>query len=126
MKPDCVAFDGYVHADGYGRAHYKGQRVQAHRLAFFEANGFWPKVCRHTCDYRACVNPDHLVDGTYADNTKDMMERGRQFAPNRGKTHCKRGHEFTPENIYWSGPDRQWRSCYTCKRELGNRRLPVP
>lgn len=32
---------------------------------------------------------------------------------NRSKTHCKRGHEFTPENTYvWNGH----RTCLACRR----------
>lgn len=33
------------------------------------------------------------------------------------KTHCKRGHEFTPENTY-TNPTRGHRNCRTCKRQL--------
>jgi hypothetical protein len=29
-------------------------------------------------------------------------------------THCPQGHEYTPENIYWDGPDKTWRKCRTC------------
>jgi len=32
---------------------------------------------RHTCDNRMCINPQHLLIGTIADNNKDMTERGR-------------------------------------------------
>ena len=67
-------------ADRYGFVMYGGKVWNAHRAAFDAANGpgsaaGW--VIRHKCDQPLCVNPHHLVAGTYADNTRDMMERGR-------------------------------------------------
>lgn len=35
-------------------------------------------VVRHTCDNKWCVNPDHLVLGTQAENMQDKVDRGRQ------------------------------------------------
>lgn len=34
-------------------------------------------IIRHTCDNRLCVNPDHLITGTFKDNAMDAVERGR-------------------------------------------------
>jgi hypothetical protein len=60
---------------GYGRL---GQQL-AHRIAYRCAIGPIPPglKIRHTCDNPPCCNPAHLVAGTPADNSRDMVERGR-------------------------------------------------
>ena len=45
-----------------------------HRLVAGAQRG---QVVRHTCDNPPCVNPAHLLVGTQADNTADMIEKGR-------------------------------------------------
>lgn len=46
-----------------------------------------------------------------------IPKRGRH---NRDKTHCKRGHEFTPENTIMRGPSsRACRECANIRRRLG-------
>jgi len=92
----CLIWSGAVNKDGYGKAWFQGRSVSAHRLAFLAANGRWPDdLALHTCDTPACVNADHLYDGTPADNQRDRAERtGWDGVGRKPQTRCHRGHEY--------------------------------
>lgn len=82
----CWLWTGYVHRQrgGYGSfCVRRGYAVQAHRAAWMLTHGALPDgLCvLHRCDVPPCVNPDHLFVGTHADNTADMLAKGRWKAP---------------------------------------------
>lgn len=81
----CKLWQKTTSPDGYGREWYQEGRVykQAHRLAYCRYHGITlesidGQLLRHTCDVRNCVEPTHLLLGTPADNSADMVERDRQ------------------------------------------------
>ena len=59
-----------------------GVDMDRHRAAFLLAgNTLQPgNVIRHTCDVPHCFNPEHLIEGTQADNLQDAIGRGRRNA----------------------------------------------
>lgn len=77
---DCWLWTASTNGKGYGVHAGNTWRHYAHRYAFWLAYGRWPNVCRHSCDVRGCCNPAHLLDGTTADNARDMVARGRHAA----------------------------------------------
>ena len=75
----CWLWTGYVGTNGYGSITINHYPVLTHRFAFEQSSGTSAKgkVVRHSCDVPVCVNPQHLLLGTYRDNTADMFARGR-------------------------------------------------
>lgn len=109
---------------GYGVATvaFRTQGV-AHRYAYELLVGPIPEgmtidhVKARGCTSKRCVNPAHMEVVTRGENTA-RSNRGRDNSgrkPRALKTHCKHGHEFTPENTYLCTNGS--RACRTCSRK---------
>ena len=109
----CWEWQGANNGAGYGLLRVNAKNVYAHRFAYEMMWGPIPEgnYVMHRCDNPRCVRPVHLDVGTAADNALDKVAKGRDV--NASKTHCRHGHEFTPENTY-TVPGRAGRHCRKC------------
>lgn len=93
---DCWTWCGGVTSVGYGIMG-KGRRedglILAHRFSFEYYNQqkapSHMDVC-HTCNNRACVNPNHLYLGTRKDNMQQARMDGRLKQPYRPWSKIRR------------------------------------
>ena len=106
---ECWEYQGFLNHDGYGQYTDKQHKTKrAHREMFrhscepVSSN----EVVRHTCDNRACCNPNHLIKGSQKDNMRDCVERGR--LPSRageinGRATITRATALDIRKVYSSG-----------------------
>lgn len=100
----------------YGIFTIDGKNVLAHRWAYEFHKGPIPKGLEidHLCRNKFCVNPEHLEAVT----AKENVRRAEKHRIRKKLTHCRKGHELTPDNISMSG---KWRTCKLCRMETFNR-----
>lgn len=89
----CWLWNAGLTAKGYGS--FRGRH--AHTVVLEETLGRPLRpgyVACHACDCRPCGNPGHLWEGTVAENTQDMVAKGR----NKGAPQLK-----GPDSPLWRG-----------------------
>lgn len=106
-----------AHADG---------RVRVHRAVLYDKVGPGADSC-HWCG--AVISwfavgggelvADHVDGDTWNNDPENLVPsciacNGTRRLSER--THCSRGHEFTPENTYWRKDRRATRQCRECVR----------
>lgn len=106
---DCWPWTSTLTRKGYGHGSFRGQFFSTHRVSYEIAFGSIPEGMQidHRCRNTKCQNPRHLEPVTNAENMR------RRFSL---QTHCKNGHEFTPENTKHH-PNSGNRICVICNRE---------
>jgi hypothetical protein len=102
----------------YGRIGAFGRQWLTHRLAYTLLVADVPDHLQidHLCRNRLCINPAHL------EAVPQQVNLARGFGPwaiNARKTHCKRGHEFAPDNTLI---EQGTRKCRACKRSAATER----
>lgn len=122
VDPDsgCWLWTGHLSSAGYGRTCIwrdgAWRTTGAYRVTYELWVGPIPAglTIDHQCRVRRCVNPSHL---------KPMTQRENCLAPgsqslgklNSLKTHCPKGHPYTPENTLKQRS--RTRICKQCRRD---------
>lgn len=97
-KNGCWSWSACIDDTGYGVMALVSKKINAHRVSWMIHNqkiipkGKW---VLHKCDNPICSNPEHIYLGNAAQNSKDMIERGRSNIPlGEKRSHTKlKNHE---------------------------------
>lgn len=114
---DCLLWQGHVMENGYGIISWRDRRWLVHRAIWTETHGEIPArlTIDHLCGNRTCVDVAHMEVVTRGENARRGGGLEAAHASYRARTHCKHGHEYTPENTRYDSKGR--RSCKICGRD---------
>ena len=120
----CWIWERALLTGGYGclDARHKGPHPSklTHRVSYEVAYGAIPAGLEidHICRVRACYRPAHLRVVTHRENCLAPGAMTCSAVASR-RTHCKNGHELTPDNLLLSNlrSKNGCRSCRQCERE---------
>lgn len=113
----CWLWTGTTLKTGYSYFYMHGRARFGHRVSYVHHVGPVPDGLDldHLCRVRRCVNPAHLEPVTRSVNILRGLIPGIVRARSAAVTHCPKGHEYTPENVY---VDRNGcRMCRECMRQ---------
>ncbi|MFJ2737689.1 HNH endonuclease signature motif containing protein [Streptomyces sp. NPDC087317] len=111
----CLIWTAGRSVYGYGRFFWNGHSGAAHRFAYMALVGDIPAGLSldHLCRVRHCVRPDHLEAVTPRENT---LRGENHVADQARRTHCPRGHAYTPANTRLKNGKRECRTCHNQAR----------
>jgi hypothetical protein len=127
----CWIWRGSRDRNGYGRISERNKPQLAHRVSWRIHHAAEPTACvLHRCDNPPCVNPAHLFLGSRADNSKDMIAKGRFVDQHAKKSHCPAGHPYSGTNLKLvrrsdrnGGVERHCRACQYARKKERRERL---
>lgn len=111
---DCLVWTGAKNSRGYGTVtNGRGGSMLVHRYVYEQLVGPIPEgltidhVAARGCTSKCCVNVEHLEPVTRGENNRRAAAL---------KTHCKKGHALTGDNLAINKRSRGvQRECRTCR-----------
>jgi hypothetical protein len=108
----CWIWLGHINKKEYARVYIDGKMTYVHRWLYQKLFG---SICDltidHLCRVHCCINPAHLEA---VPNSVNVLRGEGVTANNSRKTHCIKGHQYTPDNTFTS--KYGWRACLICRR----------
>lgn len=113
----CWIWMGCTDTMGYGQVRRNNKNNQVHTVTYQNFIGLIPDGLEldHLCRIRCCCNPHHLEPVTHRENVRRGMSGKATGARKRARTHCRHGHEYTPEN---TNNKSGYRICLACLQPM--------